>query len=71
MQKNKKQKKNSKAPTHKAVPATPLTKQERKAIEARMAKLKSSSIIGKKAEILGGLVLIGIGVQILWTHFHG
>ena len=42
MQKNKKQKKNSKAPTHKAVPATPLTKQERKAIEARMAKLKSS-----------------------------
>ena len=29
------------------------------------------SIIGKKAEILGGLVLIGIGVQILWTHFHG
>ena len=27
------------------------------------------SIIGKKAEILG--VLIGIGVQILWTHFHG
>lgn len=42
MQKNKKQKKNSKVPTHKAVPATPLTKQERKAIEARMAKLKSS-----------------------------
>ncbi|EHT2453309.1 manganese efflux pump MntP [Escherichia fergusonii] len=28
-------------------------------------------ILGKKAEILGGLVLIGIGVQILWTHFHG
>lgn len=25
----------------------------------------------EKAEILGGLVLIGIGVQILWTHFHG
>ena len=31
----------------------------------------SGEIIGKKAEILGGLVLIGIGVQILWTHFHG
>ena len=29
------------------------------------------AIIGKKAEILGGLVLIGIGNQILWTHFHG
>lgn len=28
-------------------------------------------IIGKKAEIFGGLVLIGIGVQILWTHFYG
>ncbi|KJT44461.1 hypothetical protein SEEH8319_24074, partial [Salmonella enterica subsp. enterica serovar Heidelberg str. 579083-19] len=24
-----------------------------------------------RAEILGGVVLIGIGVQILWTHFHG
>ncbi|HFV0678313.1 TPA: hypothetical protein ACH7X7_004373, partial [Escherichia coli] len=24
-----------------------------------------------RLEILGGLVLIGIGVQILWTHFHG
>ncbi|MCQ8812055.1 hypothetical protein NQU36_29800, partial [Escherichia coli] len=29
------------------------------------------SIIGKKAEILGGMVLIGIGVQILWTHLQG
>ncbi|ECF6050543.1 manganese efflux pump MntP [Salmonella enterica subsp. salamae] len=28
-------------------------------------------MLGKRAEILGGVVLIGIGVQILWTHFHG
>lgn len=28
-------------------------------------------MLGKRAEILGGVVLIGIGIQILWTHFHG
>ena len=26
-------------------------------------------MLGKRAEILGGLVLIGIGSQILWSHF--
>lgn len=26
-------------------------------------------LLGKRAEILGGLVLIGIGVQILWAHY--
>ncbi|WP_437888596.1 manganese efflux pump MntP [Phytobacter sp. V91] len=26
-------------------------------------------LLGKRAEILGGVVLIGIGVQILWGHF--
>ncbi|MGK9172997.1 manganese efflux pump MntP [Yokenella regensburgei] len=26
-------------------------------------------LLGKRAEILGGIVLIGIGVQILWGHF--
>jgi len=28
-------------------------------------------LLGKRAEILGGVVLIGIGVQILWNHFAG
>jgi len=28
-------------------------------------------LLGKRAEMLGGLVLIGIGVQILWSHFAG
>ncbi|MTH47178.1 manganese efflux pump MntP [Intestinirhabdus alba] len=28
-------------------------------------------LLGKRAEIVGGLVLIGIGAQILWAHFHG
>lgn len=28
-------------------------------------------LLGKRAEILGGLVLIGIGIQILWSHFNG
>lgn len=28
-------------------------------------------LLGKRAEILGGLVLIGIGVQILYNHFYG
>lgn len=28
-------------------------------------------LLGKRAEILGGIVLIGIGVQILWSHFYG
>lgn len=28
-------------------------------------------LLGKRAEILGGLVLIGIGVQILWSHYAG
>lgn len=28
-------------------------------------------MLGKRAEILGGVVLIGIGAQILWAHFHG
>ena len=26
-------------------------------------------LLGKRAEILGGIVLIGIGIQILWGHF--
>ncbi len=28
-------------------------------------------LLGKRAEILGGIVLIGIGGQILWSHFAG
>ncbi len=28
-------------------------------------------LLGKRAEILGGVVLIGIAVQILWAHFAG
>ncbi len=28
-------------------------------------------LLGKRAEILGGVVLIGIGAQILWSHFAG
>jgi len=28
-------------------------------------------LLGKRAEILGGVVLIGIGVQILYSHFAG
>ena len=28
-------------------------------------------LLGKRAEILGGIVLIGIGTQILWSHFAG
>ncbi len=28
-------------------------------------------LLGKRAEILGGLVLIGIGAQIMWSHFAG
>jgi putative Mn2+ efflux pump MntP len=28
-------------------------------------------LLGKRAEILGGVVLIGIGTQILWSHFAG
>ncbi|WP_143350042.1 manganese efflux pump MntP [Enterobacter mori] len=28
-------------------------------------------LLGKRAEILGGIVLIGIGAQILWAHFSG
>ncbi|CAH3321334.1 manganese efflux pump MntP [Klebsiella pneumoniae] len=28
-------------------------------------------LLGKRAEILGGIVLIGIGSEILWTHFAG
>ena len=28
-------------------------------------------LLGKRAEILGGIVLIGIGAQILWSHFSG
>ncbi|WEF29844.1 manganese efflux pump MntP [Klebsiella aerogenes] len=28
-------------------------------------------LLGKRAEILGGIVLIGIGAQILWGHFAG
>lgn len=28
-------------------------------------------LLGKRAEILGGIVLIGIGSQILWSHFAG
>ncbi|MEN3754026.1 manganese efflux pump MntP [Mangrovibacter yixingensis] len=28
-------------------------------------------LLGKRAEILGGLVLIGIGCEILWAHFAG
>lgn len=29
------------------------------------------SLLGKRAEILGGIVLIGIGSEILWSHFAG
>ena len=28
-------------------------------------------LLGKRAEILGGIVLIGIGREILWSHFAG
>lgn len=28
-------------------------------------------LLGKRAEILGGLVLMGIGCEILWSHFAG
>jgi len=28
-------------------------------------------LLGKRAEILGGIVLIGIGAQIMWAHFAG
>ncbi|UDC27340.1 putative manganese efflux pump MntP [Klebsiella variicola subsp. tropica] len=28
-------------------------------------------LLGKRAEILGGIVLIGIGNEILWSHFAG
>lgn len=28
-------------------------------------------LLGKRAEILGGIVLMGIGAQILWSHFAG
>ncbi len=28
-------------------------------------------LLGKRAEILGGIVLIGIGMQIMWSHFAG
>ncbi|WP_039056599.1 manganese efflux pump MntP [Enterobacter sp. Bisph1] len=28
-------------------------------------------LLGKRAEILGGVVLMGIGAQILWSHFAG
>ena len=28
-------------------------------------------LLGKRAEILGGIVLIAIGAQILWAHFAG
>ena len=28
-------------------------------------------LLGKRAEILGGIVLIGIGSEILWSHFSG
>lgn len=28
-------------------------------------------LLGKRAEILGGIVLIGVGVQILYSHFYG
>lgn len=28
-------------------------------------------LLGKRAEILGGIVLIGIGSEILWSHFVG
>ncbi|MEF3090407.1 hypothetical protein CD006_16810 [Enterobacter sp. 10-1] len=28
-------------------------------------------LLGKRAEILGGIVLIGIGAEILWSHFAG
>ncbi len=28
-------------------------------------------LLGKRAEILGGIVLIGIGSEILWSHFTG
>ena len=29
------------------------------------------TLLGKRAEILGGIVLIGIGSEILWSHFAG
>ena len=28
-------------------------------------------LLGKRAEILGGIVQMGIGAQILWSHFAG
>ena len=28
-------------------------------------------MLGKRAEILGGIVLVGMGVEILWSHFAG
>ncbi|HCT7757855.1 TPA: manganese efflux pump MntP [Klebsiella pneumoniae] len=28
-------------------------------------------LLGKRAEILGGIVLIGVGSEILWSHFAG
>lgn len=28
-------------------------------------------LLGKRAEVLGGIVLIGIGSEILWSHFAG
>ncbi len=28
-------------------------------------------MLGKRAEMLGGIVLIGMGVEILWSHFAG
>ncbi|POU77381.1 hypothetical protein C3387_02430 [Leclercia sp. LSNIH6] len=28
-------------------------------------------LLGKRAEILGGIVLIGIGAQVMWSHFAG
>ena len=28
-------------------------------------------LLGKRAEILGGVVLMGIGAQIMWSHFAG
>ncbi|PTD88549.1 manganese efflux pump MntP [Klebsiella pneumoniae] len=31
----------------------------------------SGPLLGKRAEILGGIVLIGIGSEILWSHFAG
>jgi putative Mn2+ efflux pump MntP len=32
------------------------------------AGARASEILGKRMEILGGLVLIGIGVRVVWTH---